>query len=152
MATPTVTITVGGVPVSSMDKTVAALDDTTEIAKGLHMIYVQATNGDKREQWVLIPPSLGYFGLDHQPHLYRILHRDQDFPGNRFKWFHELKNICQFNKVLVLRTENSNWTLSDVFLVPLEQDDYKSAHAGVTPHKALRAVSRALEPHGISVK
>lgn len=135
---PNVTITITGTTPEP-----ATAEDAT---KGLHMLYMQAIKGEERQQWVLFPPPVSTLGVDGQagnPVL--VLHRVQEFKGNRSKWFHnKYLNHGELGHVLTAR-ENEGYILSEPVVVPLEVDDYQAAWTGSTPHKALRAVGRQVE-------
>jgi hypothetical protein len=121
---------------------------------GLHMLYVQALMGQERRQFVLFPHArkeLGVTGEASDPLL--LLKRTQEFPGNRSKWFHhKLYDKGQALHTELASLETQGFTLGAALVVPLEVDDYQKAWAGDTPHKALRAVDRALRPLGITLK
>lgn len=141
---PSVKITITGVNDASSDPTE---DD-------LYMMYVQATKGDKRRQWVMIPPANSSFDGIHSSqdgkHLY--ITRLQDFPGNRSKWF---SHVDQSGETLASNIEdckNAGWEVSLPVLAKLDLDDYVDFWNGKTSHKALRAVGRALAPFKLSIK
>jgi hypothetical protein len=121
---------------------------------GLHMLYVQAVKGDERRQFVLFPHARKELGVTPEgsdPLL--LLKRTQDFPGNRSKWFHhKLYDKGQALHTELASLETQGFTLGAALAVPLETDDYQKAWSGDTPHKALRAVDRALRPLGITLK
>lgn len=148
MTFPTVTITVTG--------TDAGPVDPAEAEKGLHMMYVQAVKGDKRQQWVVFPPAVKELGVPEDkipagaPSL--LLHRTQEFPGNRSKWFHFKQNAPSHLTEQMKSFEADGWVLSEGIVVTLEKDDYLAVWEGKTPHKALRAVDRAITPFGLTVK
>lgn len=142
---PTVTITVTGTTVEP-----ASAEDATA---GLHMLYVQGVKGEQRYQWVIFPPPVTTLDVQDVPgHPVLLLQRLQEFSGNRSKWFHH-KYVSHGDVATVMGTRDSEgWVLSDPIVVPLEVDDYQAAWKGDTPHKALRAVDRAIKPFGLSVK
>lgn len=147
---PTVTITVSG-----SGSTATVSDDTP--ASALHMLYVQAVKGDQRKQWVVFPPAIAALGVPENrvpPTTQNLLlSRVQEFKGNRSKWFHNRINTGQtYLTEQMKHFEADGWALGGVVVVPLETDDYVSAWEGNTPHKAMRAIDRALKPLGISVK
>lgn len=149
---PTVTITVGGVPVGAAAPAAPAED----AALHLHMTYVQAVRGDQRYQYVVFPPAIEALGAPKvgEPTLL-FLRRKQEFKNNRSKWFHnrfsKRQNTTLPNELKNL--EEQGWLIGGVVVVPLEVDDYLEAWRGETPHKALRAINRALEAaHGLTVK
>lgn len=155
MSTPTVTITVGGVPVSAMSKT-PFTGDVAELDGALHMMYMQATKGDRRVQWVVFPPAVAALtlpsGVTANPNTVLVLNRTQEFEGNRSKWFH--KHVSSYAALAQDLTKHSeqDYALIEPVVVPLETDDYQTVWSGDTPHKALRAVDRTLKPFGLSVK
>lgn len=147
---PTVTITVNGGAAESTDS-------PEVLEQALHMVYVQAVKGDQRKQWVVFPPALKALGVpeDKAPAAQQclMLSRLQEFKGNRSKWFHFKLNPGQTALTQELKDfENSGWTVGGMVVVPLEKDDYLEAWNGDTPHKAMRAIGRALAPLGITVK
>lgn len=150
MSTPTVTITVTSAePVEA---------DADELLSGLYMLYVQGVKGDERVQFVLFPPARKVLGVPEDkvtagdPML--LLKRKQEFAGNRSKWFHYKVHDApkQALQSDLAHLESSGFALSTPIAVPLEQDDYLTAWNGDTPHKAMRAIGRALRPLGISLK
>jgi hypothetical protein len=153
VSTPTVTITIAGHPATSM-----ALPDADTLAESLHMLYVQAVKGEQRQQWVIFPPALTELGIPadqvkaEKPVLQ--LHRLQTFKGNRAKWFHtKVYPATPGLPQELAAAVNDGWVVSGVTVIPLESDDYKAAWSGDTPHKALRAVDRAIfKAHNLSVK
>ena len=155
MSTPTVTITVGGVPVSAMTRTPFE-GDVAELDGALHMMYVQAVKGDRRVQWVVFPPAVSALslpsGVTANPNTVLVLNRTQEFAGNRSKWFH--KHVASYASLAMDLTKfgEQEYALFEPVVVPLETDDYQTAWSGDTPHKALRAVDRSLKPFGLSVK
>lgn len=155
MTSPTVTITVGGVPVSAMTKTPFE-GDVAELDGALHMMYVQATQGDRRVQWVVFPPAVSALslpnGITANPNTVLVLNRTQEFEGNRSKWFHKYVNSYAAFAQDLTKFGEQGYALIEPVVTPLETDDYQSVWSGNTPHKALRAVGRTLAPLGISVK
>lgn len=153
MSTPTVKITVTTAAV--VEPSDADLDD---LIAGLHMLYVQATKDDKRYQFVLFPQARKVLGVPEDkiyagdPML--LLRRKQEFPKNRSKWFHHRVHDAPTQALQsdLAGLESRGYTLSAALAVPLEQDDYIAAWSGETPHKAMRAIGRALKPLGIDVK
>lgn len=156
MATPKVTITIGGKVVSggSVGDEPAKAPITEE---NLFMTYFQATLGDVRRQWIFFPLASTALGCsknsnDNVKAVY--LYREQSFSGNRSKWFTHAQyegssTIAQTLTELVA----SGWKISDPYVVPLEQDDYiKFSDGGGTPHKAIRAIDRVLEDFNLSTK
>jgi hypothetical protein len=155
VSTPTVTITVGGVPVSAMTKT-PFTGDLAELDGALHMLYVQAIKDDRRVQWVVFPPAVSALvlpsGVTANPNTVLILNRTQEFVGNRSKWFHKYVNSYGAFGMDLTKFGEQGYALSEPVVTPLETDDYQTAWSGDTPHKALRAVDRTLKPLGLSVK
>lgn len=151
MATPTVTITVGGVPVGASSAIAAA-----DAEDALYMTYVQAAKDGKRYQFVLFPNAISALGaptLSVPTMLF--LRRKQERPGNRSKWFHHRMQVAHKTQLLseLDKLAERGYELGGLVVVPLEKDDYQSVWNGQTPHKALRAVDRALDAtHSLSVK
>lgn len=135
-------------------KGVATTSDPTE--DDLYMMYLQAVKGEVRTQMIVFPPAVLGFGDIKQEFLGKgkYLARTQDFPGNRSKWFHytfpEGDSGVVLNKIQTLREEG--WKVTAPVLVKLEAEDYIETWQGITSHKAMRAVDRALAPYKISVK
>lgn len=154
MATPTVTITVGGIPISEMGANSTTAADGAE--SHLHMMYVQSVCGDERHQWVVFPPAMGGLGLADgtplHPNQMLYLHRKQAFQGNRTKWFSHRANTAQDFLTSLEVVARQGYDFIEPVVVPLEVDDYRDVWSGDTPHKALRAVDRSLKPFGLSVK
>lgn len=155
MATPKVTITIGGKVVSGGSDVATDTPPITE--DNLFMTYVQATLGDVRRQWIVFPPAQTALGCTQDtPENVKTsyLFREQSFVGNRSKWF--FHKIYDYNTPLSQTVSNlaaSGWKLAGPFVVPLEMDDYKKYHNdSSTPHKALRAVDRVLEDNNLSIK
>lgn len=153
MSIPTVTITVTGSAPST--------EDAETLASGLHVLYVQATKFStsrgsmKRRQFILFPhanPTLGVEPTAGNPLL--LLKRTQDFEGNRSKWFHHkvYEAPSQALQSELADLAKRGYELAAPLAVPLEQDDYVAAWNGETPHKAMRAVDRALASIGLSIK
>lgn len=164
MTTPTVTVTVGGVPITATTTSIPTADASKEtLEKGLHMVYAQATKGDVREQFVVLPPAVEALGVN-KDRLYNAeagksrffyLHRVQNFKGNRSKWFSGFfypEHGSTLTSRLTTLAE-ADWEIGGVVVAPLELDDYlKFYNEGETSHKALRAVDRALTAIGLSIK
>lgn len=154
---PKVEITLGGKPLTATMTPVPTPGSGDPAS--LFMLYTQAVQNDKRLQWVVFPPASTAFGVDQSKILHPnplLLRRVQDFPGNRSKWFHH-RLVTYSDSTTTLTSEltgvaNDGWTLGPVVAVPLEQDDYLAVWNGETPHKALRAVDRALRAYDLSVK
>lgn len=150
MSAPTVTITL-------KPKSALSVVEREELASGLHMLYVQAVKGEVRHQWVVFPPPCSALdvkspGSEGQM---LLLERVQQHEGNRSKWFHRRFPVAKATERLqseLTTLSQDGYTVGGVVAVPLEEDDYKEAWNGVTPHKALRAVDRALRPYKITVK
>lgn len=142
---PTVTIKIKGVT----DSAAPTEDD-------LYMMYMQATKGDARQQWIVFPPAVAGFGDIKASDLGKgkYLSRTQSFPGNRSKWFHYTfpagDSSVVLSKIETLREDG--WAVTSPILVKLEAEDYITTWRGDTSHKAMRAVDRALAPYKISVK
>lgn len=121
---------------------------------GLHMLYVQAVKDETRVQFVVFPPAREALGAaSHKGDPLLLLKRTQERVGNRSKWFHsQIHDKAQVLQTELAGLEASGYLLGAPVAVPLEKDDYVSAWNGNTPHKALRAVDRALRPLGFSVK
>jgi hypothetical protein len=155
VSTPTVTITVGGVPVSAMTKT-PFTGDVSELDGALHMLYVQAVKDDRRVQWVVFPPAVAALslpsGVTANPNTVLVLNRTQEFVGNRSKWFHKYVNSYASLAQDLTKFGEQGYALTEPVVTALETDDYQTVWSGDTPHKALRAVDRTLKPLGLSVK
>ena len=155
MTAPTVTIKVGGVPVSVATAPVPAEPSVGE--DSLFMMYVQATKGEKRYQWIVFPPAVDGFGLpDIEVGMNRVLvlSRTQKFVGNRSKWFsgYAYKPFSGFITDLSGLSARG-YELGGVVVAPLEADDYRSVYTNTTSHKAIRAIDRALNAvHDITIK
>lgn len=154
-ATPTVTIKVGGIPVSVA--TTPIPESSTNLEDSLYMLYVQATHGEERRQWIVFPPAVDGFGIapsEVRENRVLVLSRTQKFVGNRSKWF----TGFLYEPFDGLPTELSNflargYELGGVVVAPLEVDDYMSVYARTTSHKAIRAIDRVLTAvHDITVK
>lgn len=149
MSTPTVKITVGG---KVYDGSVAAEETDPEVLKSsLFMMYVQGVKGDQRHQFVVFPPALAALDVESAGGRVLLLARKQEFAGNRSKWFHFKMERAQAVSEIE-SVQNSGFVLTAALAVPLEVDDYRKAWSGDTPHKALRAVDRALTAQGLSLK
>lgn len=150
VATPTVTITVAGAPVTA---TTTPLGDAETLREGLHMLYAQVVKGDERRQWIVFPPANNVLGTKgNAPGILLMLARHQQHAGNRSKWF-ESKVYANSLAQELTRYESDGWTIGGIVTVPLELDDYLAVWEGTTPHKAIRAVNRHLEAaYGITVK
>lgn len=138
----------GGIPTVTITVTGTTPDPATaeDAERGLHMLYMQARKGDERHQWVVFPPAVTTLNVEGQngnPIL--VLHRVQEFKGNRSKWFHH-KHLHhgEVARTLTQRQEEG-YILSEPLVVPLEVDDYTKTWAGETSHKALRAVDRTIQ-------
>lgn len=154
-ATPTVTIKVGGVPVSVATTDVP--DGATLSEDNLFMTYVQATKGEERQQWIVFPPAVEGFGLpatEVGKDRILVLSRTQKFVGNRSKWF----SGYSYEPYTSITTDLAKFAargyeLGGVVIAPLEADDYRSVYSKTTSHKAIRAIDRALNAvHDITVK
>lgn len=150
MSAPTVTITLK--PQASLSAV-----EREALVEGLHMLYVQAEKGEVRHQWVVFPPPCA--GLDVKVEgaagMMLVLERVQQHTGNRSKWFHRRFPVGQTTARLsdeLAKLAGDGFKVGGVVAVPLEEDDYKEAWSGDTPHKAMRAVDRALRPYKITVK
>lgn len=149
---PTVTITVTGAGAMS-----GAPLSKEERIEALHMYYVQAVKGDQRKQWILFPPAyadLGAEGGDPTGQAL-LLNRTQEFPGNRSKWFRQTiapKDPNNGLSTALTQHEADGWVISGHTVVPLEHDDYVNVWTGETPHKAIRAIDRAIRPLGLQTK
>lgn len=153
--TPTVTIRVGGVPVSVA--TTAVPDGVSVSEDNLFMTYFQATKGEERRQWIVFPPAVAGFGIpDTEVGVERVLvlSRTQKFAGNRSKWFTGFSfspHTSIINELNLLSSRG--YELGGTVVAPLEADDYLSVYTNTTSHKAIRAIDRALNAvHDISVK
>lgn len=160
--TPTVTITVGGVPITASTTSLPGQHKSAEgSAEHLYMAYVQAVKDDVRYQWVIFPPARADLGVekdkiptDGEGEAFHMISRVQRHEGNRSKWFHHkvYEATAPFSDTLRKHAEKG-FVVSDPVVVSLEVDDYKAVwNSEDTPHKALRAVDRALKPLGLSVK
>lgn len=146
MSIPTVTITVTGQTPEPAD--------AEDAERGLHMLYMQAVKGDQRHQWVLFPPpvsTLDVQGSGGNPVL--VLSRFQECKGNRSKWFHHKYPVHSEMAAELTKREVEGYILCEPVVVPLEVDDYQMAWKSKTPHKALRAVDRAIQAAlGVTLK
>lgn len=159
MTAPTVAVSVGGsvvTPGVATPVTPVASGEVPESA--LHMLYVQAVQGDIRYQWVVFPPAVAALGVaenrvsNGSP--LAMLHRVQRTVGNRSKWFrHSIYDVDNHFVNSLKKHAEDGFVLGGVVAVPLELDDYLTLwNEGKTPTKALRAVDRQLRPLGITVK
>lgn len=171
MTTPTITISVSGVPVAATSTAIpstpvagmaTATAASSEVStKSLYMAYVQAVKGDKREQFIVFPPAvetLGVLGVTDKwtgvGKRLLALHRTQSFSGNRSKWF-EKYFYTDTNQTLLSDLDNltnRGYEIGGLVVVPLEVDDYVKVYNGITPTKAIRAIDRALKTIGLSIK
>lgn len=166
MTTPTITISVSGVPVAATSTAIPstpvagmATATTAEVStKNLYMTYVQAVKGDKREQFIVFPPGVESLGVTDKwtgnGQRLKTLHRKQDFPGNRSKWFEKYLYTAYDQTIQgdLDNLSNRGYEIGGLVVVPLEVDDYVKVYNGTTPHKALRAIDRALQTIGLSIK
>ena len=139
----------------SVKITIIGEDDTSAetYESSLYMTYVQAVKGDRRKQYVVFPPGNKKLGVKNPTDEMIVLSREQTFAGNRSKWFHTKTKVeARFVPAHLENLAADGFTVGGVVVVPLEVDDYLSVWEGETPHKALRAVGRALEPLGITIK
>lgn len=129
-----------------------------DLATNLYGIYMQATKGAVRQQWIILPPPLTSLGVKNlgrgaEP-LFMYLNRTQQYAGNRSKWFH-MKQwhtsdtlTSEFKKLL-----DDGWSVIDPVVVPIEVDDYLAVwNERKTPHKYIRAIDRVINPMGLSTK
>jgi hypothetical protein len=142
MGAPHVTITVTGASATS-----GSVDKDTLI-KSLYMTYMQSVDGDRRHQWIVFPPAVEALGVDAQKvsgsaGRIKVLHRTQEFEGNRSKWFHQDRDSA-FLLEAIETCRKGGQKVSGPVLVQLELDDYLSVWEGSTPHKAIRAVDREI--------
>lgn len=146
MSTPTVTITLTGPAVSA--------DEVEAMEAGLHMAYVQAVKGEVRHQWIVFPPASKTLGVEKDSTSILWLERVQSFQGNRSKWFRKTAAVTQSAALTPVLNSlaQDGFTVGAAIAVPLEVDDYREVWNGETPHKAIRAVDRALRPYKITVK
>lgn len=132
--------------------------DANDQADNLFGIYMQATKGTVRQQWIILPPpvaALGVKGIDSGPvPTLTYLNRTQQHEGNRSKWFHmrqweTSEPLDRHFKSLL----DDGWALIDPVVVPIELDDYlKVWNNRETPHKYIRAIDKVLKPMGLSTK
>ena len=144
---PTITIKVGGVPITPAS---GVTEPSTLTEDGLFMLYVQACKDNARNQFIVFPPAVQSLAHKTDPACL-LLRRTQSFPGNRSKWFtHRVPSPAQ----LAARVMDSGegWEYDVSVVVPLEADDYRMVWEGKTPHKAIRAIDRALRgEYGTSI-
>lgn len=166
MTTPTITITVGSSPVAASSTAIPstpvagmATPTTAVSTANLFMTYVQAVKAGKREQFIVFPPPVESLGVTDKWNGQGIrmltLHRRQDFPGNRSKWFERyIYTEYDQNKIEtnLENLSNRGYEIGGLVVVPLEVDDYVKVYNGTTPHKAIRAINRALSTMGLSTK
>lgn len=144
-AIPTVTIKVGGVPVTPTSG-VTGFNVLTE--DNLFMLYVQAHKDSRRNQYIVFPPAVEE--LAHKTDtMCLLLRRTQAFPGNRSKWFTHRIPAGQLPAWIL--DSGDEWNYDVAIVVSLEQDDYRMVWEGKTPHKAIRAIDRALRTQGTSI-
>lgn len=132
--------------------------DANELADNLFGIYMQATKGAVRQQWIILPPPVAVLGvknIDTGPvPVLTYLNRTQQHEGNRSKWFH----MRQWETSEPLHREfakllNEGWAVAEPVVVPIELDDYlKVWNERATPHKYIRAIDKVLKPMGLSTK
>lgn len=159
MTTPTVTISVSGVPITATTTSIPTSGGAADATQTLYMMYVQATKDEQRYQWVVFPPARAELGVNEDlvpeaPETVYMLSRVQRQKGNRSKWFHHrLYPTSTPLAETVASHAAQGFEVGPVVAVPLEDDDYQAVwNTGETPHKALRAVDRALNGMGLSVK
>lgn len=163
---PTTTTTVG--PMTTTTTTTTSIPvglspslapaPAEDLENNLFGVYMQATKGAVRQQWIILPPpiaELGVKNIDTGPvPVLTYLNRTQQHEGNRSKWFHMRQWATsepldrEFKKLL-----NDGWQVSDPIVVPIELDDYlKVWNERATPHKYIRAIDKVLKPMGLSTK
>jgi len=142
---PTVTIKVGGIPVTPASG-VTRLSTPTE--DHLFMLYVQASKGPRRNQYIVFPPAIEALTDKADPSCL-MLRRSQAFAGNRSKWFTHRIPAGQLPAWIL--DSGDEWNYDVAIVVSLEQDDYRMVWEGKTPHKAIRAIDRALRTQGTSI-
>lgn len=126
-------------------------EETKVSEESLFMTYFQCTKGDRRRQWIVIPPGVSALDTQDSAGQFRILSRTQEFVGNRSKWFHNQGDALSIVTSISNRGKEG-WTFHSPIVVKLEVDDYRKMWSGETSHKAIRAVDRAIAPYGLSIK
>lgn len=119
--------------------------------ESLFMTYFQCTKGDRRRQWIVIPPGVSALDTQDSTGRFRILGRTQEFVGNRSKWFHSQGDAFSI-LTAISNLDKDGWTFHSPIVVKLEVDDYRKMWTGETSHKAIRAINRAIAPYGLSIK
>lgn len=121
----------------------------------LWAVFLEATDGVQRVQWMLFPPCQAEHGATWAEGNGRFIKRRIEKAGHRAKWKtitkpsaslaeHKLKSELE-------QYESTGWVLKQPILIVLEQDDYEKAWAGAeasTPYKAIRHVEKVAVQRG----
>lgn len=113
----------------------------------LWAVFLEATDGVQRVQWMLFPPCLAEHGATWAEGQGRFIKRRIEKAGHRAKWKTITKHSAEMAayklKSELAQYESTGWVLKQPILIVLEQDDYEKAWAGAetkTPYKSLRHV------------
>lgn len=161
-AIPAIAVTIGGVPATSMPVVArgAHAPVSENLADNLNVMYLQATKGEERVQWLFLPPPIASLGVRHHLDTAGVyLTRHQSAPGNRSRWsVHHLTptqgeayHIAVVEEI-TLRVENG-YTVMEPQVVKIRQDEYVAVwNSGDTPQACIRAVDKVLIRRGLTVK
>jgi hypothetical protein len=125
------------------------------VGNALWAVFLEATDGVQRVQWMLFPPCRAEHGAAWAEGQGRFIKRRLEKAGHRAKW----KTITKPSAAaaeLKLKSEleqyeSTGWVLKQPILIVLEEDDYLKAWAGAetsTPYKALRHVEKVAMQRG----
>lgn len=121
----------------------------------LWAVFLEATDGVQRVQWMLFPPCKAEHGATWAEGNGRFIKRRIEKAGHRAKW----KTTTKPSSVLaeskleseLIQYESTGWVFKQPILIVLEHDDYLKAWNGAeasTPYKALRHVEKVAMKRG----
>lgn len=123
----------------------------------LWAVFVEATNGKQRTQWMLFPPRMERYGAAGREGSARLIKRVLARPGDKSKWTTKEKPaqglLANTLKSELAQYESAGWVLRQPIVIVLDHDDYllvwdKEKGDVKTPYKALRHVEAVAKKRG----
>lgn len=120
----------------------------------LFAVFLEAVNGYKRTQWLIVPPANTTYGtpagLNGRG---RMIKRSRSYPEHRAKWsLGEAHGHGTMRSTVMLELgqyESAGWTVLPPVVIALDHDDYLKVWKGEasfsTPYKAFRHVDKQLD-------
>jgi hypothetical protein len=122
----------------------------------LWAVFLEATNGERRVQWMLFPMSMAAWGSGSAERRTVWMKRTLLRPDHRAVWKQEARpgptRAVQSLKDDLDTHLGLGWTMRQPIAIRLEEDDYLVVYnQAKTPHKALRHVNKVAQSRGYRV-